>query len=248
MLTKIHCFTLVMISIACIFNLQSSLASTAAGVKFDGKRFSVHANGVPLEQLLSMVEKQTGIQFSYDKLLAETNVFANFENNSLDDGMRRILLQFNYAVIYTESGHIKAVLVLNRQRASSKIPGNMTELRASLQETEINDTLGQFEPLPNDISDTLADQEDAGPFSEQLSEKGPSERDIPPGANEDGIPPPGDEAQSPVVDPNQPPPPGEESIEPEPSSIETLPRGIDPNVSPPPGDEPLYSEPPLEPE
>jgi hypothetical protein len=229
MLTKIHWFTFVLISIAFIINLQSPPASIAADVKYEGNRLSVHANGVPLEQLLSMVEKQTGIQFLYDDLLAETNVYANFENNSLDDGVRRILLQFNYAAIYNGLGYMKTVLVLNRQRASLKSPGNRIKLYAALQETDINDIPDQLEPPPLDLSVTLKDQEDARPFSEQLSEKGLSGHDMPPGATENVIPPPGEEALSPVVNPNVSPPPEAEPLAPV----------VDPNVSPPPGEDPL---------
>ena len=233
MLTKIHWLTFVFIAICFIINPQSPTASTTADVKYDGKRLSVHASGVPLEQLLSTVEKHTGIQFSYNELLAETNVYANFENNSLDEGVRRILLQFNYAVIYTGSGHMKTVLVVNRKRASSKNPADQTELYASQQQTDTNDIpvtiLEQGEAPPNDIPIALADQEGAPPFSGQVTGQGTRERDIPPGAKEGVTPPPGEEHLAPVVDPNVTPPPGEESLK----------LVVDPNVTPPPGEEPL---------
>ncbi len=233
MSTKIHWLTFVFIAICFIINPQSSTASTTADVKYDGKRLSVNAIGVPLEQLLSMVEKHTGVEFSYDDLLAETNVYANFENNSLDEGIRRILLQFNYAVIYNGSGHMETILVFNRQRASSKNPADQTELYASQQETDINDMSETFseppeqvEAPPDDISIKFPDPEQSSPFSEQPSEKGTSLNDIPPGANENVIPPPGEEALSPVVDPNVTPPPGQEHIAPV----------VDQNVTPPPGE------------
>ena len=217
MLTKIHWLTFVFIAICFIINPQSLTASTNAEVKYDGKQLSVHASGVSLDQLLTMVEKHTGIQFSYDDLAAETNVYANFDNNSLDEGVRRILLQFNYAVIYNGSGHIKNVLVLNRQMASSKNPADQTELYALQQETDINDTSEIFSEQPVQAeapSDTISfpDPEQSSPSSEQLSEKETSEhdlspeKDMPPGA-EYGTPP-GGEAQSLVVDPNLSPPPG----------------------------------------
>ena len=191
MSTKIHWLTFVFIATCFIINPQSSTASTSADVKYDGKRLSVHASGVPLEQLLSMVEKYTGIEFSYDDLLAKTNVYANFENNSLDEGVRRILLQFNYAVIYNGSGHMRTILVLDRRRASSKNPADQTELYASQQQTDIDDIpvsiLEPVETPPNPISIALSDQEDAPPFSGEVTGQGTSESDIPTEAKENVI-------------------------------------------------------------
>lgn len=221
-MTKIYWFTFVLISIAFMISPQSLPASTTADVEYDGKQVSVHANGVPLKQLLAMVEKHTGIQFSYDDWLAETNVYANFENNSLADGVRRILLQFNYATIYDESGQIKKILILKRQRASSKNSGDQIQLYASQQETDINDKPDQAELPP--LWEQPSEQ-----FSEQISAMGPSGHDMPSGANENVIPPPGEEALSPVVDPDVSAPPGAEPLSPV----------VDPNVSPPPGEDPL---------
>jgi hypothetical protein len=238
MLTKIYWFTFVFIAISFITNPQSPTASTTADVKYDGKRLSVHADGVALGQLLSMVKKHTGIQFSYNELLAEMNVYANFENNVLPDGIRRILLQFNYAAIYDGSGHIKKVWVLNRQRGSSKSPVDQARLNTSQQETEINDMSGTFsdpvEAPPEDISTTLPDPEQSSPFPEQVFEQGAKVLDIPPGAEQhrayvDMIPPPGAESVAPVVNQNLSPPPGAEPLAPV----------VNQNLSPPPGAEPL---------
>ena len=216
MLTKIQWLAFVLISIAFIINPQNSTASTSPDVKYEGKRLSVHADGVVLDELLSMVAEQTGIQFSYDDLVADIDVYANFENSSLADGIRLILRQFNYAVIYDGSGHVKYVLVLNRQGAPSKIPADQTELYALQQDTDINDTPEIFSEQPVQVeapSDTISfpDPEQSSPSSNQLSEQGTSEHDMspaqymPPGA-EYGIPP-GGEAPL-VVDPDLPPPPG----------------------------------------
>ena len=181
MLTKIHWLTFVLISIAFIINPQNPTASTTPDVKYEGKQFSVHASGVPLEQLLSMVEKHTGIQFSYDDLVADIDVYANFENSSLTDGILRILRQFNYAVIYDGSGHVNYVLVLNRQGASSKNPGYQTGLFASRQQIDMDEILGthpdQLEAPTNDIFATHPDQEDTTPFSEQVSRQDASGQD-----------------------------------------------------------------------
>jgi len=241
MLTKIHWLTFVLISIAFIINPQNPTASTTPDVKYEGKRLSVHADGVVLDQLLSMVAEQTGTQFSYDDLVADIDVYANFENNSLADGIRRILRQFNYAVIYDGSGHVKSVLVLNGQGASSKSPGSQTGLFASQLQNDMYEILethpDQLEAPPNDMFATHPDQEDTTPFSAQGSAQDAGDQDsAPPGVDENDTPPQGEESPSPMVDPDVSPKTGEETLKPV----------VDPNVTPPPGEKPLEQEPKAE--
>ncbi len=168
MLTKTCWFTFILMSISLIINLQSPIASTTADVKYDGKRLSVQADGVALGQLLSEVEKQTGVRFSYDDFLAETVVYANFENNTLADGIKRILSQLNHAIVYDGSGDIRTVLVVDRQMASLQSQRNQGELYASQPE--------------NDISVTLSEQEEAVLFSEHGPGQEPDVHLLPPGA------------------------------------------------------------------
>ena len=244
MLKKIYwlTFIFILISISFINKPQIPAAATSADVKYDGERLSVHAEEFPIGQLLSMLEKQTGILFSYDDSLAEETVFANFENNSLADGIRRILLQFNYATIYDESGQYKYILILKRKRASSKYSGDPTALHASQQQSDINDIpvtfLEQVEPPPDAMPVAIADQEDAPPLSGEFTGQWASIPDIPPGSKEgETPPPPGEKPLTPVVDPNVTQPPGAEPLAPV----------VDPNVSPPLEEEALEPTPSLEP-
>ena len=186
MLARMYWFALVLISIYLIINVQAPSASTTARVDYDGKRLSVHADGVALGELLSMVEKQTGVRFSYDDSLAETIVYANFENNVLADGIKRILSQLNHAIVYDGSGDIRTVLIVGCQMASLESQGNQEELYASQPE--------------NDISVTLSEQEEAMPFSVQGPGQEPDVHLLPPGA-ETPIPlqiPPGAEVPIPA--------------------------------------------------
>lgn len=252
MLTRISWFTFVLISLFFIANLQIPAAATIAHVDFDGKRLSVHADGVALGQLLSTMAEQTGVQFSYDDLVADIVIYANFDSSPLPDGIRRILSQFNHAVIYDRSGQVKYVLVLRRQGASSKSAGSQTGQLASHRQIdmdEISRTLpDQLEAPSNDISATYPDQEETTPSSEQVSWQEASGNDLapPPEADESDIPLQGEESPTPMVDPNGTPMTGEEPLEsvvnsnlaPPPPGEEPLMTEVDPNV-PPPSQEPL---------
>ena len=78
---KIYRFLIFLISIFTLA-VPQALAVLPAQVNYDGERISVHADGVSLGQLLSLIEKQTGVQFSLNSLAAETIVHANFIINS----------------------------------------------------------------------------------------------------------------------------------------------------------------------
>jgi len=188
MLTRIYWFAFVFISVLFVTNLQTPLASTTAHVNYDGKRLSVRANGIALGQVLSMVEKQTGVRFSYDTISAETIVYANFENNTLADGIKRILSQFSHAMVYNGSGHIRTVLVLGRQMASLQSHRTQGELYVSQPVDEVPD---------NDVSAAIQDEE-AEASSVQTPGQGPDGHFPPPGG-EPSLPseaPPGAENQS----------------------------------------------------
>ena len=198
MLTRIYWFAFVFISVCFVANLQTPLASTTAHVDYDGKRLSVRSDGVALEQVLSLVEEQTGVRFSYDTISAETIVYANFENNTLADGIKRILSQFNHAMVYDGSGHIRTVLVLDRQMASLQRHRNQGEVNLpqpvdDVPENDISD---------NDVSAAIHDEE-----TEVLSVQTPGQRPdghLSPPGGEPSLPsevPPGAEIQSPLPPP-----------------------------------------------
>lgn len=190
MLTRIYWFAFVFISVLFVANLQTPLASTTAHVNYDGKRLSVRADGVVFGQVLSMVEKQTGVRFSYDNISAETIFYANFENNTLADGIKRILSQFNHAMVYNGSGHIRTVLVLHRQMASLGNHRNQGELYVSQPVDEVPEN----DLSDNDVSAAIQDEE-AEAFSELTPGQTPDGHLLPPGV-EPSIPtqaPPGAE-------------------------------------------------------
>ena len=117
MFRGLYGFTLV-ISICFIFSTHSLQSATIAHVEFDGTRLSVRSEGIALGELLTLMEQQTGVRFSLDRMSAESIVYTNFENNSLAEGIKRILSQLNHAMVYDESGQIRTVLVLSRKTAS----------------------------------------------------------------------------------------------------------------------------------
>jgi hypothetical protein len=132
---KIYPVLIILISIF-ILAFPQAQAVLPTQVDYDGERISVCADGVSLGQLLSLVEKQTGVQFFLNSLAAETIVYANFKNDSLSDGIKRILSKSNHAILYDGSGRIRTVFVFERQQALSKSFNNQKEQFYAQKESE----------------------------------------------------------------------------------------------------------------
>ena len=194
MLTKMYCFATVFLLIVFIVNPQVVLsASAAVDVKYEENRLSVRADGVSLAQLLSTVEKKTGVVFSYDDAMVALPVSVYFENNTLSDGLGRILSHFNYSTIYDKSHHIKSVSILNRKKVSGVTAGNRTDSSES------------FESLEDMIMALDDDEENV--FSDVPPDR--DETKLPFSAVDPNVPPPpGEEPLKTVLDPNIPLPPG----------------------------------------
>lgn len=88
-----------------------------AGVKrveVIGDRMSVQAKGVPLGELLIVVEDLTGIHFGFDELIAERETFVDFEDLSLSEGIKKIIFPLSCAMIYDETDKLRRVVILGK--------------------------------------------------------------------------------------------------------------------------------------
>jgi hypothetical protein len=83
-------------------------------VEVKGGRISVHADGIPLGELLTAVGALTEVQFGLDKSLAEERVFVDFEGLPLPQGIKKIIHPFNCAEIYDDTGRLCKVVILGR--------------------------------------------------------------------------------------------------------------------------------------
>ena len=83
-------------------------------VEVVGDRLSVYTEGMPLGDLLMIVEEMTGVQFTFDKSVAKRKIFLDFQGLLLSEGIRKIVRPLNCASIYDEKGKLRKVFILGR--------------------------------------------------------------------------------------------------------------------------------------
>jgi hypothetical protein len=87
-------------------------------VQFDGDRLSAHAEGKSLGELLITVGNMTGIQFTFNELVATEKIFLDFQGLSLSEGIKKIIYPLNCAAIYDDTGKLRKVIILERWKGS----------------------------------------------------------------------------------------------------------------------------------
>lgn len=95
-------------------------ASGANPVGVHGDRLSVHAEGMALGELLMVVEDMTGVQFTFDELVAEKKIFLDFEGLPLSEGIKKIIYPLSYAAIYDDIGKLRKVIILGPWKDSGE--------------------------------------------------------------------------------------------------------------------------------
>ena len=103
----------------------------AKRVEVMGDRMSVQVKGVPLGELLILVEDLTGVHFGFDELIAKRETFVDFEDLSVSEGIRKIIFPLSCAMIYDEMGKLRKVVILGRGKDSGAREGREVEERAS---------------------------------------------------------------------------------------------------------------------
>lgn len=93
-------------------------ANGANPVRVDGDRLSVHAEGMFLGELLTVIEDMTGVQFTFDELVATDKIFLDFKDLPLTKGIKKIIYPHSYARIYDKTGKLRKVIILGRWKDS----------------------------------------------------------------------------------------------------------------------------------
>jgi len=83
-------------------------------VQFDGNRLSVQVEGILLGELLMAVEDLTGVQFTFDELVAMEKIFVDFRGLPLSEGIKRMIFPLNCAAIYDDTGRLHKVVILGQ--------------------------------------------------------------------------------------------------------------------------------------
>jgi hypothetical protein len=119
-----------------LFSLISSgffggfcLAAGKAGTfssSYRDNNLSVNIQNSTLNDVLEQVGDKTGVKFECNKKISDNVVRIEFTSLPMDEAIRRILSKFNYAVICSETGKIRKVIVfgLRTPRPAYETPAN----------------------------------------------------------------------------------------------------------------------------
>ena len=113
--------TVVLLAFLWRIGLASNGSEASPNVAIAGDRISVQAMGVPLGDLLEVIERETGIQFEVDEGILEEKIYVDLADIPLSEGLKKILPSLNHAILYDPSGKIRRVVLLGQGKASGMI-------------------------------------------------------------------------------------------------------------------------------
>ena len=102
---------------------SSSLASEIKrGIDYAENHLSAHVFRGKLGEVLLAVTEKAKIKFLLNEAIAKEEVSISFERLPLQEGVKKILHQFSYAMIFDSSGQLKSVFVWKKGSTSSEGP------------------------------------------------------------------------------------------------------------------------------
>ena len=106
-----------------LFLCRNSIASmgpiTSENVRIEGDRISIQVEGIELGELLKVIEEKTGIEFELNMSLSGEEISVDFKELSLLEGIKKIVYNLNYAIVYEPGDVVNRVIIVDRSNASS---------------------------------------------------------------------------------------------------------------------------------
>lgn len=140
--------------------------------------FSLKSEKQPLEEVLKEIGRAGGYTFSIEDAWKDTPISVNFRKLSLDDALKRILANMNYAVIYDSATAIR-IVIYGITATDRRSRGNSE--RYERPEPDVRDIPEAVRvPEPDITDDTSADnqanEEQAEEENDAASPSEPSEQ------------------------------------------------------------------------
>jgi hypothetical protein len=102
---------------SCLFFAAASVWAENVTIR-DG-RMSADLKEASLLGIAKDIENQAGISFRGDESLLEETVSVSFKDLPLEEGIRRILANLNYSLMFNEQGKIATVMIVSQGSGSS---------------------------------------------------------------------------------------------------------------------------------
>ena len=97
--------------LSCLFLLAAS--AYAENVTIRDGRMSADLKEASLVGIAKDIENQAGISFKGDESLLEETVSVSFKDLPLEDGIKRILANLNYSLMFDDLGKISTVIIMS---------------------------------------------------------------------------------------------------------------------------------------
>ena len=104
-----------------LFSCTSALAADLVNVK-DGS-LSVNLKDTSLLEVARDIEKQSGVWFRGDETLFQEKISVTFNDLTLEEGLKRILTNLNYSLMFDTKNKIAGVMVMGEGNPAGAQPG-----------------------------------------------------------------------------------------------------------------------------
>jgi len=143
-------------------------------LNFKGHSISAKFDGVPLETILAEIYEEKLIRYQVDETLLRKPITTEFRDLSLEDGLRRILVNMNYVLKFDSNKRLLGIFVAAKDTGKSGTSwGNYIGTRMNISSEEEPSE----EPYTNISDEGISEQISNNPTSQASEED--SEEDIP---------------------------------------------------------------------
>ena len=87
---------------------------------FQGSNITANLEEAPLKNIFEKVQKETGIWFRAPESLLDERVSVQFENLSLEEGLRRVLHTMNYSFLFDQDNNLIGAFVFGKANRKGK--------------------------------------------------------------------------------------------------------------------------------
>jgi len=102
----------------------------AENVTIQNGRMSVDLKEASIVDVAKDIEKDSGITFKGDESLLEEKVSVSFKDLPLEDGIKRILANMNYSLMYDSRGEVSGVMIMAEGTESGAPPAQIRQAPA----------------------------------------------------------------------------------------------------------------------
>jgi hypothetical protein len=123
--------------LSCLFLMPLSAWPDSVTIK--NGRMSADLKEAPLAGVTKDIEKQSGISFKGDESFLEEKISVSFKDLSVEEGIRRMLANMNYSLMFDNQGEVSEVMIMSEKtgagalqpqvRPASAVPPSPTERR-----------------------------------------------------------------------------------------------------------------------